>query len=170
MRYNGGFEMAVAVINVRLNIRVLLSLILLQLVVSACSLGKGESEALASAKSSYENGNYSKTIIELKQLLQNYPANNDARELLARSYLKKGDGVSAEKEIKRVLSSESPTANVQPLLMSSWELQGKHKEILAAYEKGSFDNMDPMSVWGVVSLSYLREKILRMEQHLRKRC
>ncbi|MFI0378029.1 MAG: tetratricopeptide repeat protein, partial [Candidatus Thiodiazotropha sp.] len=118
-----------AVNNVRqFNIWVLLSVIVLQLMLSACTVGKDDSEALASAKTSYESGNYSKAIIELKQILQNNSENTDARQLLARSYLKKGDGISAEKEIKTVLSNKSPTADVQLILMSSWELQGKHKE------------------------------------------
>ncbi|MEW8065181.1 MAG: XrtA/PEP-CTERM system TPR-repeat protein PrsT [Candidatus Thiodiazotropha endolucinida] len=145
-----------AVNNVRqLNLWALLSVIVLQFMLSACTVGKDDSEALASAKTSYENGNYSKAIIELKQILQNNSANTDARQLLARSYLKKSDGISAEKEIKTVLSDKSPTADVQLILMSSWELQGKHKEIVEAYEKGGFDNIEPMRVWGVVSHSYL---------------
>ncbi|PUB90816.1 MAG: hypothetical protein DBP01_05675, partial [gamma proteobacterium symbiont of Ctena orbiculata] len=145
-----------AVNNVRqLNLWALLSVIVLQLMLSACTVGKDDSEALASAKTSYQSGLYSKAIIELKQILQNNSANTDARQLLARSYLKKGDGISAEKEIKTVLGDKSPTADVQLILMSSWELQGKHKEIVEAYEKGRFDSIEAMRVWGVVSHSYL---------------
>ncbi|MES9849967.1 MAG: tetratricopeptide repeat protein, partial [Candidatus Thiodiazotropha sp.] len=154
--FDGGSEMTRAVNNVRqLNLWALLSVIVLQLMLSACTVGKDDSEALASAKTSYQSGLYSKAIIELKQILQNNSANTDARQLLARSYLKKGDGISAEKEIKTVLGDKSPTADVQLILMSSWELQGKHKEIVEAYEKGRFDSIEAMRVWGVVSHSYL---------------
>lgn len=139
---------------------VILSIAVLQLMLSACTIGKDEKEALASAKNSYESGNYSKAIIELKQLLQNNAANNDARQLLASSYLKKGNGVLAEKEIKKVSSGDSPTADAQLILISSWDLQGKYKEIVEAYEKGELDNIDPTKVWGIASRAYLGEKQL----------
>lgn len=141
-------------------IGLLLSLILLQLNLSGCSLGKDEREILDSANRSFEEGNYSKAVIELKQLLQNNPANSDARRLLARSYLKRGDGVSAEKEIQNVTNDGSPSADEQSILLESWELQGKYKEIIEAHEQGSFNDMDPMIAWGVVAFAYLNENDL----------
>ncbi|MEW8027233.1 MAG: XrtA/PEP-CTERM system TPR-repeat protein PrsT [Candidatus Thiodiazotropha sp.] len=151
--------MAMVVTDVRqLNLGVLLSLIVLQFVLSACTIGTDDREALASAKTSYESGNCSKAIIELKQILQNNPANNDARQLLARCYLNKGNGISAEKEIKKVSNDRSPTAEVQLILLSSWELQGKNKDIIEAYEQEKFNNIEPMTLWGAVSQSYLSEE------------
>jgi putative PEP-CTERM system TPR-repeat lipoprotein len=144
----------------RWNLYLMMCLVFLQLTLSGCSLDKDDKEALASANHSYEEGDYSKAIIELKQLLQNSPANNDARRLLARSYLKRGNGVSAEKEIERVSSDGSPGADDQSIIMFSWELQGKHKEIIQAYEQGDFDGVDTLTVWGIVSFAYLNERDL----------
>jgi putative PEP-CTERM system TPR-repeat lipoprotein len=153
--------MITAETNVRwLKFWTIVSVVLLQLSLYACSIGKDDKEALAAAKTSYESGNYSKAVIELKQLLQNNASNKDARELLARSYLKRGDGVSAEKEIKQVTGGKSPSAEVQLILMSSWALQGKYKEIVEAYEKGELDEIEAVTLWGVVSDAYVNEKQL----------
>jgi putative PEP-CTERM system TPR-repeat lipoprotein len=144
----------------RSNFWLLLCSVLLQLTLASCSLGKNDQEALASANRSFEEGNYSKAIIELKQLLQNSPTNNDARRLLARSYLKKGNGVSAEKEINRVSNDEPPGADEQSIRLLSWDMQGKYKQIIEDYEQGGFDEVDPMTVWGVVSFAYLDQRDL----------
>jgi putative PEP-CTERM system TPR-repeat lipoprotein len=153
--------MIMTVTNVRwLKLWAIVSVVVLQLTLSACGVGIDDKEALESAKTSYQSGQYSKAIIELKQLLQNNASNEDARELLARSYLKKGNGVSAEKEIKQISGGKSTAANVQLILISSWELQGKYKEIVAAYEKGELDNIDSMTLWGFVSNAYISENQL----------
>jgi putative PEP-CTERM system TPR-repeat lipoprotein len=157
----GDYEMILAVNKAKwLKFRAILYIAVLQLILSACTIGKDEKETLASANNSYESGNYSKAIIELKQLLQNNAENMDARELLARSYLKKGDGISAEKEISKVSAGKSSTADAQLILISSWELQGKNEEIIKTYENGEFDNIDPLRLWDVVARAYLNEKQL----------
>ncbi|PVV08926.1 MAG: hypothetical protein B6D82_14770, partial [gamma proteobacterium symbiont of Ctena orbiculata] len=130
----------------------------LQLILAACSVGTNDQQALAAAQASYDSGNYSKAVIELKQILQINSKNIDARKLLARCYLKKGDGASAEKEISKVSGSQQPTADIQSILMNSWELQGKHQAIVKTYEEGGFNEVDTALVLGVVSYSYLLEK------------
>ncbi|MET0070319.1 MAG: XrtA/PEP-CTERM system TPR-repeat protein PrsT [Candidatus Thiodiazotropha sp.] len=140
------------------NIWTFLCIVALQLTVAACSVDPNDQQALAAAQASYDNGNYSKAIIELKQILQINSKNIDARTLLARCYLKKGDGASAEKEISKVSGDQQPTADVQSILMTSWELQGKHQAIVKSYEEGGFNEVDPARVLGVVSYAYLLEK------------
>ncbi|PVV20418.1 MAG: hypothetical protein B6D78_10855 [gamma proteobacterium symbiont of Ctena orbiculata] len=132
----------------------------LQITLPACSVGKDDKEALTSAQTSFANGNYSKAMIELKQILQDNSANTEARQLLARCYLKKGDGFSAEREIKIVSSDRAPTADQQTILLSSWELQGKYEEIVAAYEQDGLNDIEPMAMWAVVSHAYINEKKL----------
>jgi putative PEP-CTERM system TPR-repeat lipoprotein len=136
----------------------LLCVVTLQLVIPACSVGTNGKEMLESAQASFDSGNYSKAVIELKQILQDDAKNVDARKLLARCYLKRGDGVSAEKEIMNVSAIMPSGADVQSILLTSWELQGKHKEIIEMYEKGGFSNIESSKLWGVVSYSYLSEK------------
>lgn len=135
----------------------LLCAIMLQLTIPACSVGTSEQEMLAAAQASFDSGNYSKAIIELKQILQNDEKSIDARKLLARCYLEKGDGVSAEKEIANVSSTMPAGAEIQSILLTAWELQGKHEEIIEMFEKGGFHDIDSSRVLGVVAYSYLSE-------------
>jgi putative PEP-CTERM system TPR-repeat lipoprotein len=60
-----------------------------------------EQEHLQRAKQFAETGQWRASIIELKSALQQNPENAEARWLLGKSYLQSGDGVSAEKELKR---------------------------------------------------------------------
>ncbi|MES9970503.1 MAG: XrtA/PEP-CTERM system TPR-repeat protein PrsT [Candidatus Thiodiazotropha sp.] len=139
---------------------IVLCVFALQLTLPACSVGKDEGEALLSAQTSFANGSYSKAIIELKQILQDNSGNSEARQLLARCYLKKGDGFSAEKEITTVINDRSPTSAEQLILLSSWDLQGKYEKIVKVYEEDGLNDIEPMQVWEVVSHAYINEKKL----------
>ncbi|MCU7935523.1 MAG: PEP-CTERM system TPR-repeat protein PrsT [Candidatus Thiodiazotropha sp. (ex Dulcina madagascariensis)] len=134
---------------------VVAGLLVVLILASACSGGLSEPEMLAQAEASFNDGKYSRAVIELKNILQANPQQTDARKLLARSYVMIGDGTSAEKEIDRLTASAEPAADLTLLLLSSWKLQGKHQQILDEYEKGALRDFDRLQVLGIVSNSYI---------------
>ncbi|MCU7904304.1 MAG: PEP-CTERM system TPR-repeat protein PrsT [Candidatus Thiodiazotropha sp. (ex Epidulcina cf. delphinae)] len=133
-------------------------MLLAMILASACSSGLNEPERLAKAEASFTNGEYSRAVIELKNILQTNPQQTDARKLLARCYVMIGDGVSAEKEINRLTASDMPATDLKLLLLSSWKLQGKYRQILDEYEKGALQGFDRLQVWGIVSDSYISRR------------
>ncbi|MCU7814719.1 MAG: tetratricopeptide repeat protein [Candidatus Thiodiazotropha sp. (ex Rostrolucina anterorostrata)] len=162
--------MTQAVSTIKLqNSSTLIYILVLLLFLSACSLGNTEAEMLEAAKASLSNGEYSKAIIELKTILQDNSDNNDARQLLASSYIKTGDGSSAEKEINQISRSTTLTSELQLLLLASWDMQGKHKEILEEYEKGKFQGVEQDYVRGVVSNSFVSEQMIEKGEALAKK-
>lgn len=162
--------MTQAVSTIKLqNSSTLIYIFVLLLFISACSLGNTEAEMLEAAKVSLSNGEYSKAIIELKTILQDNSDNSDARQLLASSYIKIGDGSSAEKEINQISKSTTLTSELQLLLLASWDMQGKHKEILQGYEKGTFQGVEQDYVRGVVSNSFVSEQMIEKGEALAKK-
>src|SRR4051812_3371888 len=59
---------------------------------------------LAEAGQFHRKGENKAAIIQLKNLLQQQPRNGPARILLGAAYADSGDGVSAEKELRKALS------------------------------------------------------------------
>ncbi|MCU7932492.1 MAG: PEP-CTERM system TPR-repeat protein PrsT [Candidatus Thiodiazotropha sp. (ex Codakia rugifera)] len=147
----------------------LIYILVLLLSLSACSLGSTDAEMLEAAKASLSNGEYSKAIIELKTILQDNAGNNDARQLLADSYIKIGDGSSAEKEINQISMSTALTSELQQLLLASWDMQGKHRAIIEEYEKGKFKDVERNYVWGVVSSSFVSEQMIENGEALARK-
>ena len=137
----------------------LLILLAAMILLSACSGGISEEERFEGANASYANGEYSKAIIELKNLLQLNSGHQGARVLLAKSYLAVGDGVSAEKEINSIRMPAETPPETGEIMISSWELQGKYKQIIQGYESGDFSNIESPSAKSAVSNAYI---------HLRK--
>ncbi|MEJ2609635.1 MAG: PEP-CTERM system TPR-repeat protein PrsT [Candidatus Thiodiazotropha sp.] len=130
-------------------------LVAVVLLLSGCSGGASEEERFASATISYKNSDYSKAVIELKNLLQANATHQKGRILLAKSYLAIGDGVSAEKEINRVESSTEIKPEIDEILILSWELQGKYKQIIEVYEKGTLSNSSSPLVRAKAANSYI---------------
>ena len=71
------------------------------LLLFSCVQGVMAEDYLSEAKRHLAEGDVSSAVIQLKNTLQEDPANADARLLLGRIYLDLGDGASAEKELKR---------------------------------------------------------------------
>jgi putative PEP-CTERM system TPR-repeat lipoprotein len=138
--------------HVKYTFMILISVILL---LTGCSGGVSEEERFQSASTSYTNREYSKAVIELKNLLQINADHQDARLLLAKSYLALGDGSSAEKEINSVNKPGEDIPEVKEVMLSSWKLQGKHNQIIEKYEEGFFSNLDAQVVELTVSNAYI---------------
>ena len=69
---------------------------------------------LEDAKRLQQKGEYRAAIIQLKNALQNDANQPQVRVMLARSYLKSGDGASAEKELKRARELGAEPSQVLP--------------------------------------------------------
>ena len=87
---------------------------LLTAVLVACGQPSPE-KLLASAKEYLAKGDRDAAVIELKGLLQQAPANGEARQLLGEALFEADDFPSAEKELLRALELKQPHEKVVPL-------------------------------------------------------
>jgi len=74
-------------------------LLLLGLLGPGCEWGFNEQDALRDAALYQSNGDHNTAIIELKKVIKHNTSNKQARLMLAKSYIKTGQGTSAEKEL-----------------------------------------------------------------------
>ncbi|MCP5418249.1 MAG: PEP-CTERM system TPR-repeat protein PrsT [Chromatiaceae bacterium] len=93
-----------------------------------------ENKYLKEAKEYLQQGETQAAVIELKNALQQDPANIEARLLLGKLYLQSGDGASAEKEIERAIRLDADKALWQVELGKAYLLQNKFKEIINSIE------------------------------------
>lgn len=104
----------------------------LMIVISGCDLitGKSPEEYLASAKTYIAGNDLTSAIIELKNALQKDSKLGEARWLLGRTYLRMGDGASAEKELTQAQSLNYSEQELDTALLQSLLIQRKYQEIL----------------------------------------
>ncbi|MET0010082.1 MAG: XrtA/PEP-CTERM system TPR-repeat protein PrsT [Candidatus Thiodiazotropha sp. 6PLUC4] len=151
-------------------------LITVILLLSGCSGGVSEESRFQDASASYSNKEYSKAVIELKNLLQANSDHKAARILLAKSYLALGDGSSAEKEINSINVSQEVSVEAKQIIITAWELQAKHQNIVEKYEEGYFSALDKKTQNSKVANSYihvrqpekadeLAQELLQIEQN-----
>ena len=107
---------------------------LLTAVLVACGQPSPE-KLLASAKEYLAKGDRDAAVIELKGLLQQAPANGEARQLLGEALFEADDFPSAEKELLRALELKQPHEKVVPLYVSALLAQGKYQAVVAEVEK-----------------------------------
>jgi putative PEP-CTERM system TPR-repeat lipoprotein len=82
------------------------------------------------AQAFFDVGNYNAAEIELKSLLQADPNLLDARVLLARVYLRAGNGAAAEKELERALDIGADPAALRFEIVEAKLQQQRFKEVL----------------------------------------
>ena len=131
------------------------TLIFTLILLAGCSAGVSEEERYQSAFTSYSNQEFTKAIIELKNLLQANGKHQAGRILLAKTYLALGDGIAAEKEINSVNESEKADPKVKQIMLDSWRLQGKHRQIVEKYESGDFAALDQRPLTQTVANAYI---------------
>ncbi len=85
---------------------------------------------LDDARQFLQQGKVNSAVIQLKNALQEDPSNAEARLMLAESYLKLGDGASAEKEFRRAAKLHAPKARWQVGLGRALMLQQKAKVVI----------------------------------------
>ena len=89
---------------------------------------------LQEAKKYLADGEIKSAVIQLKNALQEDPANIDARLMLGQLYLRLGDGASAEKELKRAIKLRAGKERWQLALGQAYLLQRKYDELLSDIE------------------------------------
>ncbi|MEJ2618922.1 MAG: PEP-CTERM system TPR-repeat protein PrsT [Candidatus Thiodiazotropha sp.] len=134
------------------------TLVFTLILISGCSGGKTEEERYQSALTSYSNQEFSKSIIELKNLLQINGGHQAGRILLAKSYLAIGDGIAAEKEINSVDEARHTDTEVKQIFLDSWRLQGNYKQIIEKYESGDFSVLNQQSLLQIAADAYIHLK------------
>jgi putative PEP-CTERM system TPR-repeat lipoprotein len=93
-------------------------------------LGKTSEEHLQHGKDYESKGDYRAALVEYKSALQQTPSNMEARLLLGQLYVKLGQGIEAEKEIRQ---AENLGIKRESLLVSLGDallLSGKYREAL----------------------------------------
>nr|MCU0842277.1 tetratricopeptide repeat protein [Thiobacillaceae bacterium] len=93
-------------------------------------LGKTSEEHLQHGKDYESKGDYRAALVEYKSALQQTPSNMEARLLLGKLYVKLGQGIEAEKEIRQ---AENLGIKRESLLVSLGDallLSGKYREAL----------------------------------------
>ncbi|MCG7927794.1 MAG: PEP-CTERM system TPR-repeat protein PrsT [Candidatus Thiodiazotropha taylori] len=133
----------------------IVTLILTLILFTGCSGGVSEEERYQKAFTSYSNKEFSKAIIELKNLLQANGKHQAGRILLAKTYLELGDGIAAEKEINSVTVEEKVDPQVKQIVLDAWRLQGKYKEIIEQYEAGEFSTLEQRPLSQTVASAYI---------------
>ncbi|USX17785.1 PEP-CTERM system TPR-repeat protein PrsT [Oxalobacteraceae bacterium OTU3REALA1] len=110
-------------------LRALLASLILSLV-AGCGRTQSDDQLLSAARQHVARGEPKSAVIQLKNLLQQTPANGPARLMLGQLYLDTGDTLSAEKELRRALELGTNPGDVAPLLGRTLLLQGQYDKIL----------------------------------------
>ena len=84
----------------------------------------------AEARALIDKGRLAHAVIELKNALKNDPDNLAARYLLGELYVRLGDGVAAEKELREARQRGLDEAPVLVTLGRAYLLQGKYDQVL----------------------------------------
>ena len=120
-------------------LRALLTSLILSLAVG-CERTQNDDQLLAAARQHVAKGEPKSAVIQLKNLLQQTPANGPARLMLGQLYLDTGDTLSAEKELRRALELGINPGDVMPLLGRTMLLQGQYDKML---DEIKFDVQQP---------------------------
>jgi putative PEP-CTERM system TPR-repeat lipoprotein len=107
-------------------LRVLLVLVLL----AGCSRMHSNEQLMAEARQYVAQGDTRAAVIQLKNVLQQAPANGAARMLLGQLYLGAGDVLSADKELRRAQELGVNPGTVLPLLGKAMLMQGQYDKLL----------------------------------------
>jgi putative PEP-CTERM system TPR-repeat lipoprotein len=91
------------------------------------------------AQKHFENKDFSTAEFYLKSTLSEAPNFLAAHVLLGRTYLEKGDGALAEKELKSAERLGADQSIIVSLLADAYELQFKYKQILKEIFPGNFE-------------------------------
>ncbi|MFT4585519.1 MAG: putative PEP-CTERM system TPR-repeat lipoprotein [Gammaproteobacteria bacterium] len=112
-------------------------ILLVSLIGSGAAPAATEPSLSGGSKSTFENairrmndGEYDAAIIQLKNVLQKNPDHIPSRILLGRSYLRRGFGSSAEKELRFALKLGADVDHIFVPLGNALLLLGKYQEIL----------------------------------------
>jgi len=106
-------------------------LALVALLVSACGLGMDTQDRLDRGQEALAEGEYRAAVIDAKNILLDDPNNTAARLLLGRASVEIGDGISAEKELRKAVELGTDFSVVLVGLGRALLLQNKFEDIIA---------------------------------------
>lgn len=115
--------------------KLLLTLVIFSLF--SCSAEKTEFEYMESAKNYLDKGDLKSAIIEFKSAIQINPKNNEARYLLAKSYLSIQQGAGAEKELVKAIENGMNQAELFDELTMAYFYQYDFDKLLSTTENVS---------------------------------
>lgn len=135
----------------------LLAVFLMLTCLSACSKAElTDAEYVQSAKAYQDKDELKAAVIELKNALLQNPDNTEARLLLGTVYVELGDGVSAEKELRRAHRLGVAKEGIVIPLAESLLLQGKYGQIIAEIQpQGSLSISDKAQVHALRGKAYI---------------
>lgn len=102
----------------------------------AATVEKASSSLFEDAVSNYEDREYKTAIIQLKNILRENPSDLPARILIGRTYLKIGDPVSAEKELRRARAGGGDEELLIVPLVSTILMQRRYDEVINDFALG----------------------------------
>ena len=111
-------------------------LVLVALLVSACGLGMDTQARLDRGQKALTDGEYRAAVIDAKNILLEEPNNTDARLLLGRASVEIGDGISAEKELRKAVELGTDFSVVIVDLGRAMLLQNKFEDVVAEIDPG----------------------------------
>src|SRR5688572_10432908 len=111
---------------------VLAPAVIVTLLLLACSKDSPD-ELIASARTYEAKGEHKAAIIQLRNALQQKPADGEARLLLGRASLNVGDPASAQRELRKALEYGQPADIVLPLLARAMIEQGEADKLVAEF-------------------------------------
>lgn len=123
-----------------------LTLLFVVFVLAGCFKDSPE-KLVASAKDYFARGEFNAAVIQLKNALQEAPANGEARLLLGRALLETRDPVSAEKELRRALEFRQPAEAVLPLLARALMEQGEAAKLVQEFSSHRLNDTDADAVF-----------------------
>jgi len=104
--------------------------LVLVLALPACGRMQSKQQLMADARQYQAKGEFKSAVIQLKNILQQDPADASARFQLGTVYLDSGDMASAEKELKRSLELGLAAPSVWPHLGKAMLAQGLYQRLL----------------------------------------
>lgn len=104
---------------------VVLTTLMLGAGLSACSKTETSASLMAEAQQYEQKGDLKAALIQLKNAASQSPSDAEVRFRLAELYVRTGDPVSAEKEIRKAVSLGLDNARAMPVLAQSLLAQGK---------------------------------------------
>jgi len=99
--------------------------------VVACGIGMDSEGRLKRGQAAFDSADYRAAIIDARNVLLDEPENAAARILLGKSSVEIGDGVSAEKELRRALDLGADDPEIVVELGRALLMQGKFDDVMA---------------------------------------
>ncbi len=126
----------------------LLSVLLIAFILTSCDVFNKTAEQYLSASQDYfSKGEYTASLIEIKNAIQQDPANSDVRQFAAQIYLKLGNPDDAETQLTKAVRLGVDEFQVMPLHAHVLFQQRKYKQLLALVVPDSLSQSDQASIY-----------------------